>query len=170
MRATVGLQIVFSEGVASRGADGALSPLDVASFRIVTPNRTQFLEARMRASTVGRRARRRLLDAEVGARHGLELAGLGLEPSPSLLTLALNPSPSPSPSPSPNPNPAEAYVREAVIVLGLPAAPGDDDLVGLSVLEGRVVDQQGNAMAGGPPAWTNLKPESPEGPGCPWLG
>ena len=50
------------------------------------------------------------------------------------------------------------------------AAPGDDDLVGLSVLEGRVVDQQGNAMAGGPPAWTNLKPESPEGPGCPWLG
>ena len=61
-------------------------------------------------------------------------------------------------------------MREAVIVLGLPAAPGDDDLVGLSVLEGRVVDQQGNAMAGGPPAWTNLKPESPEGPGCPWLG
>ena len=83
-----------------------------------------------------------------------------------------NPSPSPSPSPSanPNPNPAEAYVREAVILLGLPAAPGDDDLVGLSVLEGRVVDQQGNVMAGGPPAWTNLKPESPEGPGCPWLG
>ena len=61
-------------------------------------------------------------------------------------------------------------MREAVIVLGLPAAPGDDDLVGLSVLAGRVVDQQGNAMAGGPPAWTNLKPESPEGPGCPWLG
>ena len=85
----MGLQIVFSEGVASRGADGALSPLDVASFRIVTPNRTQFLEARMRASTVGRRARRGLLDAEVGARHGSELAGLGLEPSPSLLTLAL---------------------------------------------------------------------------------
>ena len=161
----MGLQLVFSEGVASRGADGALSPLDVASFSIVTPNRTQFLEARMSTSTVRRRARRGLLDAEVGVRDGLELAGL--EPSPSP-----NPSPSPSPSPSanPNPNPAEAYVREAVILLGLPAAPGDDDLVGLSVLEGRVVDQQGNVMAGGPPAWTNLKPESPEGPGCPWLG
>ena len=81
-------------------------------------------------------------------------------------------------------------MREAVILLGVPAAPGDDDLVGLvrvranpnpnptptpnqvglSVLEGRVVDQQGNVMAGGPLTWTNLKPESPEGPGCPWLG
>ena len=85
----MGLQIAFSEGVASRRADGALSPLDVASFRIVTPNRTQFLEARMGASTLRGRARRGLLDAEVGVRDGSESAGLGLEPSPSLLTLAL---------------------------------------------------------------------------------
>ena len=64
----------------------------------------------------------------------------------------------------------EAYVSEAVILLGVPAAPGDDELVGLSVLEGRVVDQQGNVMAGGRVAWTNLQPGSPAGPGCPWLG
>jgi len=127
VRATVGLQIVFSEGVASRAEDGTLSPLDATSFHIVTPNGTEILEVRMSTSTGVRRGRRRLLDAE-------------------------------------------AYVSEAVILLGVPAAPDDDELVGLSVLEGRVVDQQGNVMAGGRVAWTNLQPGSPAGPGCPWLG
>ena len=127
VRATVGLQIVFSEGVASRAQDDTLSPLDVASFHIVTPNGTKVLDVRMSTSTGARRVRRGLLDAE-------------------------------------------AYVSEAVILLGVPAAPGDDELVGLSVLEGRVVDQQGNVMAGGRVEWTNLQPGSQEGRNCPWLG
>ena len=127
VRATVGLQIVFSEGVASRAQDGTLSPLDAASFHIETPNGTEVLEVRMSTSTGVRRVRRGLLDAE-------------------------------------------AYVSEAVILLGVPAAPGDDELVGLSVLEGRVVDQQGNVMASGRVEWTNLQPGSQEGRNCPWLG
>ena len=128
VRATVGLQIVFSEGVASRAQDGTLSPLDVASFHIETPNGTEVLEVRMSTSTGARRGRRRLLDAE-------------------------------------------AYVSEAVVLLGIPAAPGAGDSVGFSVLEGRVVDQQGNAMVGGRIVWANLEPPGlPTSPGCPWLG
>ena len=127
VQATAGLQIVFSEGVASRAEDGTLSPLDAASFHVVTPNGTEVLEVRMSTSTGARRARRGLLDAE-------------------------------------------AYVSEAVILLGLPAAPDDGELVGLSVLGGRVVDQQGNAMVSGRIAWTDLQPRLPTGPGCPWLG
>ena len=121
VQATAGLQIVFSEGVASRAEDGTLSPLDAASFHVVTPNGTEVLEVRTVLE-----ARRQLLDVE-------------------------------------------AYVSEAVILLGLSATPGDEEVVGLSVLEGRVVDQQGNAMVGGI-LWADLQPGLPTGPGCPWLG
>ena len=127
VRATVGLQIVFSEGVASRAEDGTLSPLDATSFHIVTPNGTKVLEVRMSTSTGVRRVRRRLLDAE-------------------------------------------AYVSEAVILLGVPATPGDGELVGLSVLEGRVVNEQGNAIVGGRMVWADLEPGLPTSSNCPWLG
>ena len=127
VQATVGLQIVFSESVASRAEDGTLSPLDATSFHFVTPNGTRVLEVRMSTSTGARRARRQLLDVE-------------------------------------------AYVSKAVILLGLSAAPGDGEVVGLSVLEGRVVNQQGNAMVGGRILWADLQPGLPTGPGCPWLG
>ena len=127
VQAAVGLRIVFSKGVASRAEDGTLSPLNIASFRIETPNGTEALEVRMSTSTGVRRMRRGLLDAE-------------------------------------------AYVSEAVILLGLSAAPGDGELVGLSVLEGRVVDQQGKVMVGGRIVWADLQPGLPTDLGCPWLG
>ena len=126
VRAVVGLQIVFSKGVASRAEDGTLSPLNIASFHIETPNGTEVLEVRMSSSTGVRPVRRGLLDV--------------------------------------------AYVSEAVILLGLSAAPGDGELVGLSALQGRIVDQQGKAMVGGRTIWADLQPGLLTDHGCPWLG
>ena len=66
---------------------------------------------------------------------------------------------------------AEEYTSEAVILLGLPFTPDVNESVRLSVLEGRVIDQQGNVVASGRLAvWANLHPVLPTDLECPWLG
>ena len=66
---------------------------------------------------------------------------------------------------------AEEYTSEAVILLGLSFTPDVNESVRLSVLEGRVIDQQGNVVASGRLAvWANLHPVLPTDLECPWLG